>query len=156
MKLFRISGGVHPHDRKGLTASLAIEDVPLPPLLHIPLQQHIGSPAAPLVHRGQLVRKGELLAHSQGLISAPVHAPTSGRIVGIGNYPAHHPSGLSVRTVTLKPDGEERWCDLDTVTAFEFGAQGNQFVVDLCRYAAIADIGMHRVGKVDTGRAVRH
>jgi electron transport complex protein RnfC len=117
MKLFRISGGVHPHDRKGLTATLPIEVVPLPPLLHIPLQQHIGSPAAPLVHRGQLVSKGQLLAHSQGLISAPVHAPTSGRIVGIGNYPAHHPSGLSVRTVTLKPDGEERWGDLDTITA---------------------------------------
>ena len=115
MKLFRISGGVHPHDRKQLTATLPIEDIPLPPLLHIPLQQHIGSPAAPLVQRGQLVHKGELLAHSQGLISAPVHAPTSGRIVGIGNYPAHHPSGLSVRTVTLKPDGEDRWGDLEPV-----------------------------------------
>jgi len=115
MKLFRISGGVHPHDHKHLTSTLPIEDVPLPPLLHIPLQQHIGSPAAPLVRRGQLVAKGQLLAHSQGLISAPVHAPTSGRIVGIGNYPAHHPSGLSVRTVTLKPDGEDRWGDRETV-----------------------------------------
>jgi H+/Na+-translocating ferredoxin:NAD+ oxidoreductase subunit C len=117
MKLFRISGGVHPDDRKDLTAGQAIEDVPLPPLLHIPLQQHIGSPAAPLVQRGQHVDKGQLLAHSQGLISAPVHAPTSGRIVGIGNYPAHHASGLSVRTVTLKPDGEDRWCELDGVDA---------------------------------------
>ena len=27
-----------------------------------------------------------------------------------------HPSGLSVRTITLKPDGKERWCDLETVT----------------------------------------
>ena len=31
-------------------------------LLHIPLQQHIGAPAEPLVKRGQLVRKGQLLA----------------------------------------------------------------------------------------------
>jgi Na+-translocating ferredoxin:NAD+ oxidoreductase RnfC subunit len=29
-----------------------------------------------------------LLANSQGMISAPVHAPTSGRIVGVGHYPA--------------------------------------------------------------------
>lgn len=111
MKLFRIRGGVHPDDRKQLSAERAIENLPLPPLLHIPLQQHIGHPAEPLVKRGQLVRKGELLARSQGMISAPVHAPTSGRIMGIGGYPAHHASGLSVRTITLHPDGYEEWHD---------------------------------------------
>jgi len=109
MKLFRIKGGVHPDGNKGRTAHAAIEDLPLPALLHIPLQQHIGSPAAPVVRRGDQVLKGQLLAHSQGMISAPVHAPTSGRIVGVGNYPAHHPSGLSVHTITLQPDGADNW-----------------------------------------------
>lgn len=109
MKLFQIRGGVHPDDRKALAKGQPIEDLPLPPLLHVPLQQHIGSPAAPAVRRGQRVGKGELIAHSQGAISAPVHAPTSGRIMGIGTYPAHHASGLSVPTITLQPDGEERW-----------------------------------------------
>lgn len=111
MKLFSIRGGVHPEDRKQLSASQAIENLPLAPLLHIPLQQHIGAPAEPLVQRGQVVRKGQLLARSQGAISAPVHAPTSGRVVGIGGYPAHHASGLSVRTVTLQPDGYDEWDD---------------------------------------------
>jgi len=115
-KLFKIRGGVHPDDRKGLSASQAIEDLPMPPLLHIPLQQHIGAPAEPLVRRGDLVKKGQLLARSQGAISAPVHAPTSGRIMGVGGYPAHHASGLSVRTITLQPDGQESWTDsLDPV-----------------------------------------
>jgi len=109
MRLFKIRGGVHPDDRKELSAGRPIEDLPLPPLLHVPLQQHIGSPAAPAVRRGQRVAKGELIAHSQGGISAPVHAPTSGRIMGIGSYPAHHASGLSVPTITLQPDSEERW-----------------------------------------------
>lgn len=110
-KLFRIRGGVHPEDRKSLCAEQAIETLPLPPLLHIPLQQHIGAPADPLVVRGQMVKKGQMLARSQGLISAPVHAPTSGRIMGVGGYPAHHASGLSVRTITLKPDGKDEWID---------------------------------------------
>ncbi len=110
-KLFRIRGGVHPDDCKTLSASLPIEDLPLPELLHIPLQQHIGAPATPLVRRGDTVKKGQLLARSQGLVSAPVHAPTSGRIMGVGGYPAHHASGLSVQTVTLQPDGEEAWAD---------------------------------------------
>lgn len=110
-KLFRIRGGVHPLDRKQLSAGQAIEPLPMPPLLHIPLQQHIGAPAEPLVRRGERVKKGALLARSQGAISAPVHAPTSGRIMGIGGYPAHHASGLSVRTITLQPDGRDEWLD---------------------------------------------
>jgi electron transport complex protein RnfC len=109
IKLFKIRGGVHPEDRKALSADCPIETLPLPPLLHIPVQQHIGAPAEPLVRRGELVRKGQILARSQGMISAPIHAPTSGRIMGLGGYPAHHPSGLSVRTVTLQPDGEDTW-----------------------------------------------
>jgi electron transport complex protein RnfC len=110
-KLFRIRGGVHPDDQKHFSADQAIVDLPMPPLLHIPLQQHIGAPAAPLVQRGELVKKGQLLARSQGMISAPVHAPTSGRIMGIGSYPANHASGLSVRTITLKPDGKDEWIE---------------------------------------------
>ncbi|MET0100325.1 MAG: electron transport complex subunit RsxC [Sedimenticola sp.] len=109
MKLFRIRGGVHPDDCKTLSADQAIENLPIPELLHIPLQQHIGAPASPLVRRGEMVKKGQLLARSQGAISAPVHAPTSGRIMGVGGYPAHHASGLSVRTITLKPDGRDEW-----------------------------------------------
>ncbi len=110
-KLFKIRGGVHPEDRKGLSAEQAIESLPMPPLLHIPLQQHIGAPAEPLVRRGERVKKGQMLARSQGAISAPVHAPTSGRIMGVGGYPAHHPSGLLVRTITLQPDGEDAWIE---------------------------------------------
>lgn len=115
LKLFKIRGGVHPDDRKTLTSEQSIVDLPLPPLLHIPLQQHIGAPAQPVVKRGEWVKKGQLLARSQGMISAPVHAPTSGRIMGVGGYPAHHASGLLVRTVTLKPDGLEEWIDLPPV-----------------------------------------
>lgn len=111
IKLFKIRGGVHPEDRKQLSAEQAIEQVPMPALLHIPLQQHIGAAAEPLVRRGEIVKKGQRLARSQGVISAPVHAPTSGRIMGVGGYPAHHPSGLSVRTITLKPDAEDEWTD---------------------------------------------
>jgi electron transport complex protein RnfC len=109
MRLFSIRGGIHPDDRKDLCAGRPIEAMPMPRLLHIPLQQHIGAIANPLVQRRQQVAKGELIARAQGAVSAPIHAPTSGRIVGLGLYPANHPSGLSVRTITLQPDGQDRW-----------------------------------------------
>ena len=111
MKLFRFRGGVHPEGHKHPTAGCAIERFPLPKRLYIPLQQHIGAPAEPEVVVGQQVLKGQLLACSQGAVSAPVHAPTSGTIVAIGDYTAPHPSGLTVPTITLEPDGEDRWIE---------------------------------------------
>lgn len=111
-KLFRIRGGVHPAENKHATAGCRIVDAPIPKKLYIPLQQHIGAPAEPVVRRGNKVLKGELLANSQGAISAPVHAPTSGTIRAIGKYPAPHASGLPVLTITLESDGEDRWMEL--------------------------------------------
>ena len=109
MKLFRFRGGVHPETRKEKTSTLKIESLPLPDLLYIPLQQHIGAPAEPQVSIGQKVLKGELLAHSQGMISAPVHAPTSGVIKDIIEFTAPHPSGLPVMTIVLQSDGKDKW-----------------------------------------------
>lgn len=117
MKLFRFRGGVHPETRKEKTSALKIETLPLPDLLYIPLQQHIGAPAEPQVSIGQQVSKGELLAHSQGMISAPVHAPTSGTIKDIIEFTAPHPSGLPVMTILLQSDGKDKW--LDNVVPFD-------------------------------------
>ncbi len=110
-KLFKIRGGVHPLENKQATAGNTIISVPLADRLFIPLQQHIGAPSEAIVKHGDKVLKGQLLANSQGLISAPVHAPTSGKILAVGKYPAPHPSGLSVRTIILQADGEDCWVD---------------------------------------------
>lgn len=114
LKLHKIKGGVHPFENKQATAGCKITPIPLPDRLYIPLQQHIGAPAQPIVKRGDKVLKGQLLANSQGMISAPVHAPTSGTVLKIGKFPAPHPSGLSVRTIVIEPDGEECWTDIRT------------------------------------------
>jgi hypothetical protein len=71
MKLFKIRGGVHPEDRKGLSAEVAIEDLPLPPRLHIPLQQHVGAAAGPAVRRGERIAKGQLLATARARSRRP-------------------------------------------------------------------------------------
>jgi electron transport complex protein RnfC len=112
-KIPKIRGGVHPEPRKESTADQAIDTAfPLPPMLYLPLQQHVGQPAEPVIKVGDHVLKGQLLAVSQGNISAPVHAPTSGTIVDIMDYPAAHPSMLPTPTLLLEPDGEDRWIDL--------------------------------------------
>jgi electron transport complex protein RnfC len=113
MKLFRLRGGVHPVSRKELAADRAIRVLPMPERLYVPLLQHVGAPAQPLVNVGDRVLKGQLIGASQGVISAPIHAPTSGRILSIGDYPAAHPSGLTAPTVTIESDGEDRWMEIE-------------------------------------------
>ncbi|MBI3480103.1 MAG: electron transport complex subunit RsxC [Nitrosomonadales bacterium] len=115
MKLFQLRGGVHPEGRKELSADRPIRVLPLPKRLFVPLQQHIGAPATPVVQVGDKVLKGQLIAAGQGMISAPVHAPTSGVIAALGDYPAPHPSGLSIPTITLETDGEDRWLETETL-----------------------------------------
>jgi electron transport complex protein RnfC len=108
----KIRGGVHPEPRKESTAGKAIvTEFPLPARLYLPLQQHLGQPAEPVVRAGDRVLKGQLLAASQGPVSAPVHASTSGTIVEIAEYPAPHASGLPTPTLVLESDGEDRWID---------------------------------------------
>ncbi|NJD05223.1 MAG: hypothetical protein FIA97_01855 [Methylococcaceae bacterium] len=109
----KVRGGVHPEPRKEATEERLIDSgLPLPAMLYLSLQQHVGQPAEPVVQGGDRVRKGQLLAASQGLISAPIHAPTSGVVSDIMDYPAAHPSALPTPTLLLEPDGEDRWIDL--------------------------------------------
>ena len=109
MRLFNFRGGVHPDGHKQATSCKSIETLPIPKFLYVPVQQHIGAPAEPEVKTGDKILKGQLLAHSQGAVSAPVHAPTSGTVHAIENHTAPHPSGLAVKTIVIKSDGEDRW-----------------------------------------------
>jgi len=111
MKLFKFRGGVHPEENKHLSADRPIRTLPLPARFQVPVQQHVGLPAVPIVKVGQAVLKGQLLARGQGAVSAPVHVPSSGTVVAIGDSPAPHASGLPVLTITIETDGEDRWID---------------------------------------------
>ena len=55
MKLFELRGGVHPEGRKDLSVERHIRVLPLPKKLYVPLQQHIGAPATPVVKVGDHV-----------------------------------------------------------------------------------------------------
>jgi Na+-translocating ferredoxin:NAD+ oxidoreductase subunit C len=112
MKLFPVRGGIHPEYRKDRTSEGAIVALPMPATLYLPLQQHIGAPAEPVVKAGDAVKKGQLLARGTGAVSAPTHAPTSGTISAITEVAAPHPSGLAQLTIVLQPDGKDEWADL--------------------------------------------
>jgi len=83
LKRASFAHGVHPADHKAETRERAIRRLPFAPRLIIPLAQHIGAPAVPLVHVGQEVVRGEPIARAEGFVSVPIHAPASGIIEGI-------------------------------------------------------------------------
>lgn len=111
MKHFDFWGGVHPAGHKHLSAERPIELLPLPPRLYVPLQQHTGRAALPVVKAGDRVHKGQVIGREQGNVSAPVHAPTSGTVAAVGDFTAPHASGLPLPTVILDSDGEDRWLE---------------------------------------------
>lgn len=76
-------GGIHLPEKKGLTSDQAIKVMTDPAEVAIPLSQHIGAPATPIVEAGEHVEKGECIAELQGKISARVHASISGIVKGI-------------------------------------------------------------------------
>ena len=105
--------GVHPDDHKRPAADQAVRVMPVPPRLYLPLQQHLGSAARPVVLVGQKVKKGELIAEAQGMVSAPLHAPTSGTVAAVTEITAPHPSGLTLPAILLDADGADEWCELE-------------------------------------------
>lgn len=106
------SWGVHPEDHKRPAADVPLRLFPSPERVFMPLHQHVGGVARPIVLVGQKVLKGQLIAEAQGNISAPIHAPVSGTVSGVGEVTAPHPSGLPFKAITIDSDGLDRWTDL--------------------------------------------
>ena len=72
-------GGIHPESHKHLTASHAIERVAWPSEVWLPLSQHLGEPATPLVSKGDVVTRGQKIADG-GATGVPLHATISGKV----------------------------------------------------------------------------
>ncbi len=86
MKLPTFKSGIHPEEFKYFTESSAIETLPLPKEVFIPLQQHIGAPCKPLVEIGDVVKVGQVIGSTEAYVSSPVHATISGTVKDIGRY----------------------------------------------------------------------
>lgn len=98
-------GGVHLAEHKH-TAGCAIEVFPAPELLYLPMQQHIGAPATPLVKAGEEVLRGQLIGIADKGLGAHVHSPVSGVVEEIRRV--NDASGRPVETVVIRNDGENR------------------------------------------------
>jgi electron transport complex protein RnfC len=110
-KIWDFHGGIHPTENKQQSLTGPIQAVPLPPTLILPLSQHIGAPATPVVSVGDKVLKGQIIAAAKGLVSASVHAPSSGVISAIEDRAVPHASGMQAPCIVIETDGHDSWIE---------------------------------------------
>ena len=95
-------GGIHPRDMKSATSKKAIEALPPPAQVVIPMSMHIGAPCTPCVAVGDTVTIGQKVGEASAFVSAPVHASISGKVVAV--EPRPHFSGVPVMSVVIEND----------------------------------------------------
>lgn len=103
-------GGVHPAENK-LSKGKKIEKLNMPETVTIPISQHIGAPAVPVVNKGDIVKIGQLIAKSGGFVSANIHSSVSGKVLKI--EPSMDASGYKRMSIIIKVEGEEYEPDID-------------------------------------------
>lgn len=96
--------GVHPPESKRLTADVPVRRMPFPEEIVLPLRQHAGKPAVPIVRRGDRVERGDTVAEPDGFVSVPIHASAAGTVAGVQWWP--HPDGTAAEAVRIAVD---RW-----------------------------------------------
>lgn len=131
MKTFKI-GGVHPPENK-FSANKPIEVLPVPGVVSIPLSQHLGVPAVPVVVKGDKVLTGQLIAKGEAFISANIHSSASGTVAKIDDI--IDSSGYRRKAIIINVEGDQWAEDIDldtslikecTLTAAEIVAQVNK------------------------------
>jgi electron transport complex protein RnfC len=115
IQLHPMHGGIRLEDHKTESLTRGLQQASLPPQLLIPIKQHIGSANKALVNPGDRVLRGQLIAGSSSPISAPLHAPTSGKIREIAAHPVPHPSWQSETCIVIDVDGEDEVFPRNTI-----------------------------------------
>jgi electron transport complex protein RnfC len=99
------SHGIHPPERKDFSSDAAIEVIPPPEKVVIPLLQNAGAPCAPLVKPKQEVSFGDLIGRGEGFISANIHTPISGKAQRI--VMTTLPNGRRVKAIPVNAEGDQ-------------------------------------------------
>ncbi len=98
-------GGVHIPEYK-ITAGCAVEDLPAPKAVTVPLSQHIGVPCAAIVKVGDTVDRGQIIGVVEKGLGCPVHASVSGTVSAITSVLT--PSGRKIENIIIENDFENR------------------------------------------------
>jgi electron transport complex protein RnfC len=103
----------------------------------IPLLQHTGSAAEPIVGVGDKVIAGAMIGKTTGFISSPVHTSISGTVTRIA--PSATPVFGHVLSVTVETGDEDQ--ELKTIKTADPEALSKEKIIDMVRDAGIVGLG---------------
>ena len=107
--MFKTRWGIHPAENKTVTGEKQIYQGELPLKVTIPLRQHLGNIAKPVVAKGDTVKKGQLIASADGPVSANIHSSISGKVTDLLNKP--HPVYGDCPSILIESDGLDQWVE---------------------------------------------
>ncbi len=135
---FTFRGGIRVNEHKD-TEGTAIEVMPFPSKVAIPLVQHIGAPVKATVAKGDRVLIGQVIGRNDDALSCPVHASVSGTVTAIEARNSYNGAGKTEHII-IENDGlgeaypitkpEKAPCDMTT-----------EEIVALVREAGISGMG---------------
>jgi len=117
-------GGIHPQLDEKLTAPKRTVQMPIPDKVRIPLLQHIGGLAKPLVKVGDTVKTGQPVGEASGFVSSFIHSTISGKVSALKKLPVSVMKyGLCVEITSdgqdekyWVPENLQNWASLDRDT----------------------------------------
>lgn len=102
---YNFRGGVNPLTFKSLASDRPIKKTFIPKKVVLPLSQHTGSPAEPVISVGATVNVGDCIAKPSGYISSAIHASISGKVTRIAHFPTHNQP--RVLSIVIESQGDE-------------------------------------------------
>ena len=102
MSFFKIGKVKLPHRKQ--TAEMPAMRMDPPAEVLIPVSQHIGAPAKPIVNVGDKVYVGTLIAEADGYVSSPVYSSVSGTVKKIESLLTSQ--GRACPAIRIESDGE--------------------------------------------------
>lgn len=109
LKTFSI-GGIHPPAYK-LSVNRTIQALLPSEIIHIPVCQHLGAPATPVVTKGDQVKVGQIIAAANGFMSANIHASVSGTVIQITEIADL--AGIKRPAISIQIEGDEWLEEID-------------------------------------------
>ena len=154
---YTFHGGMHVNEHKN-TRRCRVEKMSAPATVAIPMSQHIGAPAVPIVKKGDKVDRGQVIGVVEAGLGAPVHSSVSGTVKDIAER--NSATGQKIRTVIIENDGEDRLSPEITPWTKPLSETTTEEIIEIVRKAGISGMGgatfptyaklRSAIGKVDT------
>ncbi len=136
---YTFKGGSHVAEHKNTEAS-AIEKLPAPKTVAIPMSQHIGAPCVPTVKVGDKVLRGQRIGKIEGGgLGCPVHSSVSGvvrEIISVNDARA-----VPIKTVVIENDGLDTLDESIAPFPKKLSEATTEDIIELVRQAGISGMG---------------